>query len=128
MLTEVANPKLAEILALTTRIRTCANEAVAYKAALPSDDAELVDMIASSAQGLVEKVELALTVDGATSNPSHELSRDERHDMRNSITAVLGFSELLSATYTEPEALISQLEQLKDDSRRFTDLTVSSEG
>ena len=127
MLSQLANPKLVEMQTLAGRIQLCARACESFRSAVAPDDAELIDMIVTSADALRDKLESSLSDGAAATDPSHDLSRDQHHDLRNSITAVLGFSELLGATYTEPEVLVQQFEQLKTDAKALTAHTMPTD-
>lgn len=122
----IANQKLSEMHGLVGRIRLACAAVGAFHDVLEEQDKEMLDYMLDASVALKGKFGSFLTPE-VVDNPGFELSREQRHDLRNNITAVLGFGELLLQCYSEPLVMIQQLERLRADSRRFTELTMPPE-
>ena len=123
---DIANDKLSEMHGLVGRIRLACAAVRAFRDSLDDQDKEMLDYMVDASEALNTKFSSVLT-EQAASDPMFELSREERHDLRNNITAVLGFGELLLQCYQEPAVMIHQLDRLRTDAKRFTDLTMPPE-
>ncbi|MEZ5328208.1 MAG: hypothetical protein R3F19_24450 [Verrucomicrobiales bacterium] len=111
---------------LVGRIRLACAAVGAYREALEEQDKEMLDYMVDASAALNAKFGSILT-ESTVADPGYELTREERHDLRNNITAVLGFGELLLQCYSEPSVMIQQLDRLRSDSKRFTELTMPPE-
>ncbi|MGK0188619.1 MAG: signal transduction histidine kinase [Verrucomicrobiales bacterium] len=123
---DIANDQLSEMHSLVGRIRLACAAVKAFRVNLEDQDKEMLDYMVDASEALNRKFTSILTEDTIV-DPTYELSREERHDLRNNITAVLGFGELLLQCYAEPTVMIQQLDRLRMDSKRFTELTMPSE-
>lgn len=123
---DIANNQLSEMHSLVGRIRLACAAASAFRDSLEEQDKEMLDYMVDASVALNNKFGSILT-ESTVADPSYELSREERHDLRNNITAVLGFGELLLQCYSEPAVMIQQLDRLRLDSKRFTELTMPPE-
>lgn len=123
---DIANEQLSEMHGLVGRIRLACAAVRAFRDSLEDQDKEMLDYMVDASEALNVKFTSILT-DTTVSDPTYELSREERHDLRNNITAVLGFGELLLQCYTEPAVMTQQLDRLRTDSKRFTELTMPPE-
>jgi hypothetical protein len=123
---DIANNQLSEMHGLVGRIRLACAAVGAFRDTLEDQDKEMLDYMVDASVALHSKFGSILT-ESTVADPSYELSRVERHDLRNNITAVLGFGELLMQCYSEPSVMIQQLDRLRADSKRFTELTMPPE-
>ena len=120
---DIANQKLSEMHTLVSRIRLSCAAVGAFREELEQEDQEMLDYMLDAAEALRSKME-SILIGGAANDPFYELDREQRHDLRNSITAVLGFAELLLQCYTDPVVMIQQLERLRTDAKVFTEMTL----
>ena len=123
---DIANDQLSEMHGLVGRIRLACAAVGAYREALEEQVKEMLDYMVDASTALNAKFGSILT-ESTVADPGYELTREERHDLRNNITAVLGFGELLLQCYSEPSVMIQQLDRLRSDSKRFTELTMPPE-
>ena len=80
--------------------------------------------IVSAAEQLCLRLQDAFTGPDLPIDPDGEISRLTRHDLRNKITALQGFSDLLLMGADDP-AVRGNLQTLSAQAREFTTLTVS---
>lgn len=123
---DIANDQLSEMYRLVGRIRLASAAVRAFRDALDDQDKEMLDYMVDASEALHKKFGSIMT-ESTVADPAYELSREERHDLRNNITAVLGFGELLLQCYAEPAVMVQQLDRLRADSKRFTELTMPPE-
>ena len=124
---DIANDKLNEMNGLVGRIRLACAAVGAFREALEDQDKEMLDFMMDASEALHGKFSGIVGEGGVAADPGFELSREQRHDLRNNITAVLGFGELLLQCYTDPPVMVQQLDRLRSDAKRFTDLTMPPE-
>ena len=123
---DLKNPKISEMNGLVGRIRFACAAVGAFRESLDEADQEMLDYMVDASNSLTAKFSGIVSGPDA-SDPDFDLNREERHDLRNNITAVLGFGELLLQCYSEPSVMIQQLDRLRNDSKRFTELTMPPE-
>ena len=123
---DIANPKISEMNGIVGRIRLACAAVGAFRDSLEENDREMLDYMVDATNTLHAKFTEIIS-QPAAADPGFDLGRKERHDLRNNITAILGFGELLLQCYTDPQVMIQQLDRLRDDAKRFTDLTMPPE-
>ena len=120
---DITNSKISEMSDLVSRIFLACTAVGAFRKELEEADKGMLDYMLNAAETLNTKFASIISQPQA-SDPGFDLNREERHDLRNNITAVLGFGELLLQCYSEPSVMIQQLDRLRGDSKRFTELTM----
>jgi signal transduction histidine kinase len=123
MVTDSPVEKLTLMASMSNSMYGMAQTIRQYAGYLPEEDRSMADEIVAAAEDLVAEFR-SMFASGVLPIEDDKITREARHDLRNKITAVQGFSDLLLMGDPEPDALRDQLQSLSSQARDFTHLTV----